>query len=105
MTKKFFFLRWICVYPAYLNSNKTKQEGRILPKNKCVPDPGYMEINDVLKNAGFKPIIENKQYPRERSRELAFRGRIRVQLKNDDDTPHIENFPSRNSILAHIGKL
>ena len=104
MTKN-FFLRWICVYPAYLNSNKTKQEGRILPKNKCVPDPGYMEINDVLKNAGFKPIIENKQYPRERSRELAFRGRIRVQLKNDDDTPHIENFPSRDSILAHIGKL
>ena len=63
-----------------------------------------MEINDVLKNAGFQPIIENKQYPRERSREIAFRGRVRIQLKNDDDTPHIENFPTRDSILAHIGK-
>ena len=26
--------RWICIYPAYLNSNKTRQEGRLLPKEK-----------------------------------------------------------------------
>merc|ERR1711992_242708 len=59
--------RWICIYPAYFNSNKTRQEGRLLSKDKCVSDPGYEEIHDVSKSAGFQPIVENKQYPRERS--------------------------------------
>merc|ERR1712083_168686 len=50
--------RWICIYPAYLNSNKTRQEGRLLPKEKCVPNPNHMEIRDVLMTAGFQPIVE-----------------------------------------------
>ena len=52
------FFRWICIYPAYLNSNKTRQEGRLLPKEKCVPNPNHMEIRDVLMTAGFQPIVE-----------------------------------------------
>lgn len=56
--------RWVCIYPAYLNSNKTRQEGRLLPKDKCVSNPSYLEIRDVLMQAGYQPIVENKQYPR-----------------------------------------
>ena len=51
-----YIFRWICIYPAYFNSNKTRQEGRLLSKDKCVSDPGYEEIHDVLKSAGFQPI-------------------------------------------------
>jgi len=97
--------RWICIYPAYLNSNKTRQEGRLLPKEKCVPNPNHMEIRDVLMSAGYQPIVENKQYPRERSREFEFRGRIRVQLKNDDGSPHLEKFQTRESIMEHLGEM
>ena len=97
--------RWICIYPAYLNSNKTRQEGRLLPKDKCVPNPSYLEIRDVLMAAGYQPIVENKQYPRERSREVEFRGRIRVQLRNDDGTPHLPQFPTRESIMVHLGEM
>ena len=97
--------RWVCIYPAYINSNKTRQEGRLIPKDKCVPDPGYMEIRDVLMTAGYQPIVENKQYCRERSREMAYRGRIRVQLRNDDGSPHIEKFPTRESIMLHLGEM
>merc|ERR1711992_226847 len=97
--------RWICIYPAYFNSNKTRQEGRLLPKEKCVPNPNHMEIRDVLMTAGYQPIVENKQYPRERSREFEFRGRIRVQLRNDDGTPHIEKFKTRESIMEHLGEM
>ncbi len=96
MSKPFqiLFFRWVCVYPAYINSNKTKQEGRLLPKTKCVPNPSYMEIRDVLMAEGYQPIVENKQYPRERSRELEFRGRIRVQLRNDDGSAFKDKFPT-----------
>ena len=62
-----------------------------------------MEIRDVLMSAGYQPIVENKQYPRERSREFEFRGRIRVQLKNDDGSPHLEKFQTRESIMEHLG--
>ena len=76
-----------------------------MPKSKCVPNPNHMEIRDVLMSAGYQPIVENKQYPRERSRELEFRGRIRVQLRNDDGSPHIEKFSTRESIMEHLGEM
>lgn len=53
--------------------------------------------------AGFNVGVENKQHPRERSKELLFRGRIRVQLKNDDGTPVKSEFPTRDSVLAYVG--
>ena len=55
--------------------------------------------------AGYQPIVENKQYPRERSRELDFRGRIRVQLRNDDGSPFLEKFTTRESIMEHLGEM
>merc|ERR1712008_424945 len=85
--------------------NKTRQEGRLLPKEKCVANPNHMEIRDVLMTAGYQPIVENKQYPRERSREFEFRGRVRVQLRNDDGSPHIEKFTTRESIMEHLGDM
>ncbi len=47
----------------------------------------------------WKPLVENKQYPRERSREVEFRGRIRVQLKRDDGTLIDERFPTSEGRL------
>lgn len=37
------------------------------------------------------------------AKELTHRGRIRVQLKNDDGTPFNPEFPTRESILFHLG--
>ena len=61
-------------------------------------NPTYIEIRDVLSNAELAPIVENKKHPRERSNEIEFRGRIRVQLKNEDGTPFKEEFKSRESV-------
>lgn len=35
--------------------------------------------------------------------ELLYRGRVRVQLKNDDGTPFNPEFTSREQILLHLG--
>ena len=46
---------------------------------------------------------QNKLYPREVDRNV--RGRIRVQLKNDDGTPVLPHFPTRQYatlLLGHI---
>lgn len=98
-----FFNRWICIYPIYLNSKRSLAGGRKLAKDKCVENPTHQEIRDVLLAAGLNVGVENKFHPKERSKELLFRGRIRVQLKNDDGTPVKPEFPTRDSLLEYIG--
>lgn len=95
LQKEIFIYRWVCIYPAYINKKKTKAEGRILSRDKCVDNPTYQEMKDVLAASGLKFGVENKMYCRERSKELSARGRIRVQLKNDDGTPLNRHYPTR----------
>lgn len=97
--------RWICIYPAYINSKKTLAQGRRINKEKCVENPTHQEIRDVLVAAGMKVGVENKLYSRERSKELLYRGRIRVQLKNEDGSLCNSNFTTRESIMYHLGEM
>jgi signal recognition particle subunit SRP19 len=98
--------RWICIYPAYIN-RKTLAEGRRIPKDKTVENPTHQEIRDVLSAAGMKIGVEDKlyEYSREKSKELLYRGRIRVQLKADDGTPLNPEFPSRDSVMLYLGQM
>ncbi|XP_022308952.1 signal recognition particle 19 kDa protein-like [Crassostrea virginica] len=95
--------RWICIYPAYLNSRKTVSEGRRLPKDKCVDNPTYTEIKDVLIASGFQIGIENKVYPRELDhRDQKVRGRIRVQLRDNNGGFLMPEYKSRRAVLEVI---
>ena len=100
--------RFICIYPAYFNKNKSINEGRRIPKEKCCENPTYQEIKMVLDDAGYEMgktyIIEGKYYPRERSKEQMFRGRFKVQLKEGDGELLKENFPTRDSIMVYLGE-
>lgn len=60
--------RFVCIYPAYIDVKKTVQEGRKVPKEYCIENPTYQEIKDVLSAANMNLVIENKIYPRERSK-------------------------------------
>ncbi|KAL9699746.1 hypothetical protein quinque_003187 [Culex quinquefasciatus] len=83
--------RWVCIYPAYLNRKKTRQEGRRLPLAHCVDNPTFQEIRDVLQVLKLNVI------------ELAYRGRIRVQLRQDDGEPVLEEYSTRDSVLLYLG--
>lgn len=98
-------ISWICIYPAYLNSKKSRQEGRRLPKQHCVENPTFQEIKDVLTVTKLNIGVENKLYPREKSKELLHRGRIRIQLKTDNGLPVNADFPTRDSVLLHLGTM
>ncbi|KAI0209921.1 Signal recognition particle 19 kDa protein [Lamellibrachia satsuma] len=50
--------RWICIYPAYINSKKTLAQGRIVPKSKAVDNPTYAEIKDVCSATGLNLGVE-----------------------------------------------
>ncbi|XP_033098106.1 signal recognition particle 19 kDa protein-like [Anneissia japonica] len=94
--------RWICIYPAYVNSKKTAVQGRKIAKDKCVDNPTTHEIRDVCLAAGMMIGVENKLYNREQNREP--RGRIRIQMRNEDGTPRLPQFATRKSIMYYIGE-
>lgn len=55
------------IYPLYINSNRTQQQGRRIGKEKAVPDPNVQEIEQALsKINGARIIVEmDKRHPRE----------------------------------------
>ena len=91
--------RFICIYPAYLN-NKTIAEGRQIPISKAVESPTATEIQDVRSAVGLNAFLEkNKMYSREWNRDVQYRGRVRVQLKQEDGSLCLVQFPSRKSVM------
>ncbi|KAM4709116.1 signal recognition particle 19 kDa protein isoform 1-T2 [Discoglossus pictus] len=97
--------RFICIYPAYLNNKKTIAEGRRIPVEKGVQNPTCAEIHDVCEATGLKVLVENKMYTREWNRDVQFRGRVRVQLKNEDGSPCLAQFPTRKAVMLHVAEL
>ncbi|XP_059274361.1 signal recognition particle 19 kDa protein isoform X2 [Mustela nigripes] len=88
--------RFICIYPAYLNNKKTIAEGRRIPISKAVENPTATEIQDVCSAVGLNVFLEkNKMYSREWNRDVQYRGRVRVQLKHEDGSLCLVQFPSQ----------
>ncbi|KAG7481451.1 hypothetical protein MATL_G00066840 [Megalops atlanticus] len=97
--------RFMCLYPAYLNSKKTLAEGRRIPIEKAVENPTCAEIRDVLAAAGVNVEVENKMYPREWNRDVQFRDRVRVQLKKEDGSLCNEKFSSRKDVMFYVAEM
>jgi len=53
MRKQNKFVLW----PVYFDSNKTRREGRKVPKNLAVPLPKLEEIQIAVKRMGLQPEI------------------------------------------------
>lgn len=98
--------RFICIYPAYLNNKKTIAEGRRIPINKAVENPTATEIQDVCSAVGLNAFLEkNKMYSREWNRDVQYRGRVRVQLKQEDGSLCLVQFPSRKSVMLYVAEM
>lgn len=98
--------KYICVYPAYINSKKTIVEGRRIAKDKCVENPTVNEIRDVVQASGLKVLVENKLYCRELYQgDVLVRGRVKVQLYDDNHTPINEKIEDRKALLLHLASM
>ncbi|XP_070760555.1 signal recognition particle 19 kDa protein [Enoplosus armatus] len=97
--------RFICIYPVYINSKKTLAEGRRIPAEKAVENPSCAEIRDVLTAAGVNVYVENKMHPREWNRDVQFRGRVRVQVKEADGSFCQEKFASRKEVMVYVAEM
>ncbi|MEE6508105.1 hypothetical protein FKM82_018905 [Ascaphus truei] len=96
---------FICIYPAYINNKKTIAEGRRIPLEKAVQNPTCAEIQDVCEVSGLTVLVENKMYTREWNRDVQYRGRVRVQLKQEDGTLCLAQFPSRKAVMLYAAEM
>ncbi len=57
--------RKIVVYPEYLDSKKSRSQGRRIPSKISIPKPTLEEIARAAERLELNPIIEeDKSYPR-----------------------------------------
>ena len=68
------------IYPAYLDADLSRSEGRRVPTDDAVEDPTVDEIAKAVQQIGYDAVIEHdKTY----SREYDQRGRVLVQGAED----------------------
>ncbi|MFB6173999.1 MAG: signal recognition particle subunit SRP19 [Halobacteriales archaeon] len=69
------------IWPAYLDAERTRSEGRRVPVDAAVERPTIEEIAEAVKQVGYDAVIERDvAYPRE---PLTERGRVRVKDAGD----------------------
>jgi signal recognition particle subunit SRP19 len=69
----------IIVWPVYFDSNKTRKEGRKLPKNLTVPTPKTEEIHEASRRLQLQPeMIIEAAYPKTPWQKI---GQIKVSKK------------------------
>ncbi|KAG8598169.1 hypothetical protein GDO81_002515 [Engystomops pustulosus] len=97
--------RFICIYPAYINCKKSIADGRRIPVEKAVQNPTCVEIAEVCRAHKLNAIIEgDKMYTREWNRDIQYRGRVRVQLKNEDGSPCVDKLSSRKAVMLRVAE-
>ena len=68
------------IWPAYLDAECSRSEGRRVPEGLAVPEPTVDEIASAVQQVGYDAVIErDKTYPRE------YEPRGRVVVKGADD--------------------
>ncbi|KAI6232973.1 hypothetical protein M3Y99_00957600 [Aphelenchoides fujianensis] len=84
---------------------KKLEQGRRIPKEKAIPNPTAQEIFDILQHAGLKcELNKTTMHPRDPNREPIARGRVRVQLKNDDGSPVDAKFKTRKDLMFYVAE-
>jgi len=69
------------IYPAYLDSECTRSEGRRVSTDLAVPEPTVEEIAKAVQQVGYDAVVERDvAYSREHHRE---RGRVLVKDAED----------------------
>ncbi|KAG2234250.1 signal recognition particle, SRP19 subunit [Thamnidium elegans] len=92
---------WVCVYPCYIDADKSVQDGRKISKEKAVNNPHAYHMSIACQKLGFSAVYENKRHPR----DWANVGRVRVQMKNSANFFIHEDIITRKQLFITIAKL
>lgn len=54
----------IVIYPAYFDMDRSKREGRRVPKSLAWKNPSLEEVRDACEKLSLDPVVEEKSYPK-----------------------------------------
>jgi signal recognition particle subunit SRP19 len=85
------------IWPAALDADRTRSEGRRVSQDLAVPDPSVDEIAEAVQQVGYDAVIERDvTYPRE------YEPRGRVLVKDADDATKSDLL---GAVAAYLGAL
>ena len=85
------------IWPAYLDADLSRSEGRRVPEDLAVPGPTVDEIAEAVGQVGYDAVIErDKTYPRE------YEPRGRVLVKDADDASKSDLL---GAVAAYLGAI
>lgn len=95
--------RWQIIYPAYINRKRTTAMGRRVPLAIAVEDPQVDEMKKICDHFNVPASIEYlKRYPRD---WLLSHGRIRFQLKGDNNELYNPDIPHKKALMHRMCEL
>ncbi|EPR59455.1 SRP19 protein [Toxoplasma gondii ME49] len=95
--------RWQIVYPAYINKKRTAAMGRRVQLSIAVEDPKVDEMKKICDHFNIPAAIEYvKRYPRD---WLLSHGRLRFQLKDENDQLHNQEIPNKKILMRRMCEL
>jgi signal recognition particle subunit SRP19 len=85
------------IWPAALDADRSRSEGRRVPRDLAVREPTVDEIAKAVQQVGYDAVIErDKTYPRE------YEPRGRVLVKDADDATKSDLL---GAVAAYLGAL
>jgi signal recognition particle subunit SRP19 len=85
------------IWPAYLDADLSRSEGRRVPQDLAVPEPAVGEVAEAVGQVGYDAVIErDKTYPRE------YEPRGRVLVKDADDASKSDLL---GAVAAYLGAI
>ena len=71
-----------CIWPTYIDSNKTSKEGRRISKEDAVANPSVLDISEVLQSMNVRHAVQPfKGYPRDVESRWDNPGRVLYDLE------------------------
>jgi signal recognition particle subunit SEC65 len=96
------FKQWICLYPVYLNAEKSAHDGRRVPKEMAYPDPYPRAIVEAVRQLQLPVFVEpQKRHPKDQDHG----GRIRTQLKDDHGRFINRSIQTRRELYRRVAQL
>mmetsp|Transcript_144642 Transcript_144642/g.204599 ORF Transcript_144642/g.204599 Transcript_144642/m.204599 type:complete len:157 (-) Transcript_144642:14-484(-) len=94
--------KWSILYPNYINSKKTVQEGRRIAEKKACEHPRAFEMAEVCEYLKIPHVCEpDKAYPR----DWLIRGRVRILLKTPEGAHTHPEIHSKKDLMLKMGEL
>ncbi|MFT4880578.1 MAG: signal recognition particle subunit SRP19 [Salinirussus sp.] len=83
------------IWPAYLDADLSRSEGRRVSRDLAVPEPAVDEVAEAVGQVGYDAVIErDRTYPRE------YESRGRVLVKGADDASKSDLL---GAVAAYLG--